>query len=67
MARNYRICKVARGATMKTIIVVLSAEDYTRLLAVLDFVIETTTDGAQGNTAVKELKNTLQTSIRVNL
>ena len=52
---------------MKTIIVVLSAEDYTRLLAVLDFVIETTTDGAQGNTAVKELKNTLQTSIRVNL
>lgn len=52
---------------MKTIIVVLSIEDYGKLLGVLDFVIETTTDGAQGNTAVKELKNTLQTSIRVNL
>lgn len=52
---------------MKTIIVVLSIEDYGKLLGILDFVIEATTDGAQGNAAVKELKNTLQTSIRVNL
>lgn len=52
---------------MKTVIVVLSAVDYTKLLAVLDFVIETTTEGAEGNTAVKGLKNTLQTSTRVNI
>ena len=52
---------------MKTIIVVLSTEDYGKLLGVLDFVIETTTEGAPGNTTTKELKNTLQTSMRVNL
>ena len=60
-------CSVDRMVVMKTIIVVLSIEDYGKLLGVLDFVIETTTEGAAGNTAIKELKNTLQTSIRVNL
>ena len=60
-------CSVDRMVVMKTIIVVLSIEDYGKLLGVLDFVIETTTEGAAGNTAIKELKNTLQTSIHVNL
>ena len=52
---------------MKTAIIILSAQDYGKLLGALDFIIETTTDGSAGNTSVKELKNTLLTSTQVNL
>lgn len=47
--------------------IILSAQDYGKLLGALDFIIETTTDGSAGNTSVKELKNTLLTSTQVNL
>ena len=52
---------------MKTIIVILSIEEYGKLLGVVEYAFDKMPENSEQRTALRELKNTLENSMKVQL
>lgn len=60
-------CCADRMVVMKTIIVILSIEEYGKLLGVVEYAFDKMPENSEQRTALRELKNTLENSMKVQL